>query len=285
MMSSELAKRILTGVIMGGLAVGTLLFGSDSLRLGLGSLIFTLVWCEWLQPFVIRAGGLKSRFGLMVIVAYLMMVGVGLLIALAPDGESVARAILVLGVVWWIFAAMSWVILFPRSKPMLGNCWIQLPSAVLVILAAFGVLVIYLQTPEGANLILWLVVVVCLADIGAYFFGRLIGGVKLAPRVSPGKTWAGAIGGVCASSCFCVLFFYWSEQTYLIGWLGLTLILIAVSIFGDLFESALKRTNGLKDSSQLLPGHGGMFDRLDSLLFAMPVFAILQPWMTQGLGI
>jgi phosphatidate cytidylyltransferase len=130
----------------------------------------------------------------------------------------------------------------------------------------------------GMAAILWLFAVVWGADVAAYFAGRLIGGPRLWPRVSPGKTWAGAIVGSLAGAVFGLILAAWTNRLASLFWLGLATAI--VSALGDLFESALKRRFGAKDSSGLIPGHGGLMDRLDAFtsaaLFAA-VVAILHP--------
>lgn len=122
----------------------------------------------------------------------------------------------------------------------------------------------------GLSAILWLFAVVWGADIAAYFAGRLIGGPRLWPSVSPGKTWSGAIAGALAGAVLGLLLFAWTDR--LAALFGLGLAAAIVSELGDLFESALKRRFGVKDSSGLIPGHGGLMDRLDAFV-AASVFA------------
>jgi phosphatidate cytidylyltransferase len=130
----------------------------------------------------------------------------------------------------------------------------------------------------GMAAILWLFAVVWGADVAAYFAGRLIGGPRLWPRVSPGKTWVGAIVGAFAGAVLGLMLAAWTNRLAALFWLGLATAV--VSQLGDLFESALKRRFGAKDSSGLIPGHGGLMDRLDAFtaasLFAA-VVAILHP--------
>jgi len=122
----------------------------------------------------------------------------------------------------------------------------------------------------GLIAILWLFAVVWGVDIAAYFAGRVIGGPKLWPSVSPGKTWSGAIVGALAGASLGLLLAPWANRADRLFWLGLAAA--AVAQLGDLFESALKRRFHVKDSSALIPGHGGLMDRLDGFL-AASVFA------------
>lgn len=127
--------------------------------------------------------------------------------------------------------------------------------------------------PEGFALALWTVAIVSATDIGAYFAGRAIGGPKLAPRISPNKTWAGLIGGVVAAAVIGALLAMLFSLPPLLGALGGGLAVLAQ--LGDLFESWLKRRAGVKDSGTWLPGHGGALDRLDGLVPVAALVAIL----------
>jgi phosphatidate cytidylyltransferase len=130
--------------------------------------------------------------------------------------------------------------------------------------------------PDGPYLVLFLLLLIWGADIAAYFGGRRWGRTKLAPALSPGKTWAGAYAGLVAAAGAGVIL------ALLLGvgpWRGLALVLVClvtavISVVGDLFESLLKRRRGLKDSGNLLPGHGGILDRIDSMTAAAPVFTL-----------
>jgi phosphatidate cytidylyltransferase len=111
------------------------------------------------------------------------------------------------------------------------------------------------------------------ADIGAYFAGRQFGRSKLAPRVSPGKTWEGVIGGLAAAAAMAFIGVEWFEKNP-VPFMSLCAIVVVASIIGDLTESLFKRHAGLKDSGSILPGHGGVLDRVDSVTAAAPVFLV-----------
>ena len=133
----------------------------------------------------------------------------------------------------------------------------------------------------GLDNVMFVLVVVWASDIGAYLFGRLVGGPKLAPRISPGKTWSGALGGVLA-----VLLVGWGT-TLVDGGLAPRAMLVALLLgvaaqLGDLLESAIKRGFGVKDSGWLIPGHGGVLDRVDAILTAAPLAALIGLTMTHG---
>jgi len=126
--------------------------------------------------------------------------------------------------------------------------------------------------PQGEWWVLWFLLVIFAGDTGAYYTGRTLGKTKLYPAVSPGKTWAGVWGGLAASLVVGVLLGKWLLEGMTAPVLGILAVVLAVlGLLGDLFESMLKRQAQVKDASHLLPGHGGMLDRLDSILFAAPV--------------
>jgi len=145
-------------------------------------------------------------------------------------------------------------------------------------IAGSGLALLYLRaTPDiGAALLYYLVAVVWATDIGAYLVGRTIGGPKLAPIISPNKTWAGLFGGMALAAVFGygVAASFGARHTGIAG--GLAVLLAGVSQLGDLFESHIKRRSGVKESGGLIPGHGGVLDRIDGLVFAALFFVLFQ---------
>ncbi|HEX8137799.1 MAG TPA: phosphatidate cytidylyltransferase [Pyrinomonadaceae bacterium] len=124
----------------------------------------------------------------------------------------------------------------------------------------------------AAHLLSFFFLVIMGSDTGAYYTGRALGRRKLAPKVSPGKTWEGAVGGMLASLLMAVLAHFWFFRELPLRWaLPLSAVMNVLGVVGDLTESALKRGAGAKDAAQILPGHGGLLDRLDSLLFNAPL--------------
>ena len=180
--------------------------------------------------------------------------------------------VLLAGSLFWLFAIVI-VLRYPGS----GN-WLNRPvlaaAGWLALLAAWCGLLAIRGDGSGAHWVLWVMLLVWAADIGAYFAGRRFGSRKLAPAVSPGKTWEGALGGAGLALVVSLagLLLLGADS---LAWLPAIVVLIVVSVFGDLFESVLKRQRGVKDSGALLPGHGGVLDRIDSLLAVLPCFAVL----------
>ena len=179
----------------------------------------------------------------------------------------------------WACAAWAILLLWVMGYPGSAAIWGSVPSRVflgfVVLVPAWLGLVLLRQQPAGSWLILYVIALVACADIGAYFAGRAFGKHKLAPAVSPGKTLQGLAGGLTAVAAFALLVSQLAlpEAIGALPFLVLSLITGLASVLGDLVESMVKRHRGIKDSSQLLPGHGGFMDRIDSLSAAIPVFA------------
>ncbi|MGE9553481.1 phosphatidate cytidylyltransferase [Erwinia amylovora] len=183
---------------------------------------------------------------------------------------------------WWIVALVL-VLFYPASASLWrASKTLRLIFGVLTIVPFFwGMLALrqyHYQADHfaGAWWLLYVMFLVWGADSGAYMFGRLFGKHKLAPKVSPGKTWEGFFGGLVTSAMIAWLFSLWAPLTVSTGILLVcSLIAALASVLGDLTESMFKREAGIKDSGNLIPGHGGILDRIDSLTAAVPVFACL----------
>jgi phosphatidate cytidylyltransferase len=180
---------------------------------------------------------------------------------------------LVLGLLFWC-VALYWVVTYPATAVQWRSTLMRLGSGVLVLVPA-GVALMVLKN-SGNQLLLLLLLLVWGADIGAYFAGRRWGRAKLAPQVSPGKTRAGLYGGVCCSLLIALgAALVWQlTPTQTLALLLVCLVTALASVLGDLAESMFKRQRGIKDSSALLPGHGGVLDRIDSITAAAPLFAL-----------
>jgi phosphatidate cytidylyltransferase len=155
-------------------------------------------------------------------------------------------------------------------------------AGVLVIVPAWAALAeLHALGTNGPKLVLMLLVMVWLADSGAYFAGRQWGRTKLAPVISPGKTWEGVYGGLLASLLFAAIAggLYSQSIKWTLTFMAVSLVTVLFSVAGDLLESLMKRQSGIKDSGSIIPGHGGIFDRIDSLVAAAPVFLIGFLWL------
>lgn len=187
-----------------------------------------------------------------------------------------AGAVLALATLWWL-AAIALVLGYPDSQRLWRKPVVRLLIGLLILLPAWQGLVLLKQWPQGNSLILAVMVLIWGADIGAYFSGKRFGRRKLAVQVSPGKSWEGLYGGLACSLLITLLvglYRDWSFAELVVALFGAALVVL-ISVVGDLTESMFKRQAGLKDSSNLLPGHGGVLDRIDSLTAAVPMFAVL----------
>lgn len=173
---------------------------------------------------------------------------------------------------WWA-VALLWVQGYPASTIF----WQSMPARVIIgllTLVPAGIAVLVLHAQErGEWLVLALLLLVATADTGAYFSGRAFGKRKLAPNVSPGKSWEGVIGGLILVSLLAASFSLLTDGPWYQA-LAIALPAAAVSVLGDLLESMLKRHRGVKDSGVILPGHGGVLDRIDGITAAAPIFAL-----------
>lgn len=171
-----------------------------------------------------------------------------------------------IALLWWVFA-LIWVAIAPARV----NRTTAAGAGLLVLVPAW--LALSRLHALGPELLLFLILLVVAADVGAYFAGRSFGRNKLAPRVSPGKTWEGVLGGFAAAALMAAIGVWWFKVDAP-RFAALCIIVVVASIIGDLTESLFKRHAGLKDSGTLLPGHGGLLDRVDSITAAAPVFLV-----------
>ena len=249
-MSSELRTRAVVGLLLIALASAALYFGGF------------FFWLLLVVAGVLMQGEWADLTGASPEHRRLSMFAVSVPLALLCP--------LAAGLSWTAFtlavAAFFFVVLVTRSARLsLGIFYVFVPVMALIFLRQ--------QQPGGFLLAFWTLSLVWATDIGAYFAGRSIGGPKLAPRVSPSKTWAGLGGGVLAAL---ILGFVLHRFSGLPIQLAAASGLLAVAAqLGDLLESAMKRRAGVKDSGSLLPGHGGVMDRLDGVVAAAPLAAAL----------
>lgn len=199
----------------------------------------------------------------------LVVCGCGLLALF--DRDSVSVITLGIAVLFWVAVVPYWL----AAKGAPSRAHLCLAGGVVLCTAWYALF----DLQQSAARLLALMCVVWIADTGAYFVGRALGRHKLAPRISPGKTWEGAAGGIVGVGVYYGLLWWVWAPSFLIETRGVDLAIVAgmalLSIEGDLFESWLKRRAGVKDSGALLPGHGGVLDRIDGVVAALPFAAWL----------
>lgn len=184
-------------------------------------------------------------------------------------------------------AALGWLIAFfllvyyqKTEKNLLTSSALLSLIGIVILVTAVLCLNSLRYIPPAPYMLLFLFALIWGADIAAYFTGRMLGRHKLAPRISPNKTWEGVIGAlVWAVICGGGYGFIWhADKMNMLYFIILAMVTVNISIIGDLFESLLKRAKGIKDSGSIFPGHGGILDRIDSLLAALPVFTIIHSY-------
>lgn len=258
-----LRQRVLTAIIALVVMALVLYVVPDSVgRWFIAVLILAAAW-EW-------AGFLSAETNSRRIF-YVIFIGLliaGLIVGL--PGRLSANSVYIFALVWWS-VALIWLFFYPTpiSKALAWLC-----GAVVLIPAWVALDHLYLYS---ADLLLFLLLIVWLADIGAYFCGRAFGRVKLAPSISPGKTWEGVFGGLAAVLVLATVGadYLQIEMTILIPF---CLAVALLSVVGDLTVSMFKRNAGVKDSGSLFPGHGGVLDRIDSVTAAAPLYAVGIGW-------
>lgn len=262
-----LRARVITAALLAPLAIaGVLYLPSTWFALCFGAVLCYAIW-EWTRVIGFRGRPLRA---LAVLVNGSMMTA---LLVLDPAGWLLPIAWV--GVVWWCLA-IFWLRAFAfGSAPTRRNREMKmLVGSVMVVPAWVAAWLIHREPAAGPWWMLFVLMLIWVADVSAYFAGRRFGQHKLAPRISPGKTREGVYGALAGTIVFTAMA-GWLIQPVPVGH-GLLVLLATVtvlfSIVGDLFESLIKRQSNLKDSGSLLPGHGGMLDRIDSVLSALPIF-------------
>ncbi|MDE6066107.1 MAG: phosphatidate cytidylyltransferase [Duncaniella sp.] len=270
----NLVKRSLTGIIYVALIVGAVLAGGWWF-VGLVSLFAVLAIHEFGTLCNASDGGEKVIAQTVDIVGALIM-SVGL--CCVNMGLLTPHTTAVLGgtffTMYLLYLVVRLVIqLYSREASPLTNLAYSYMGQLYIALP-LGLMSMYYTLPDGQALLLAMFVMIWLSDTGAFITGSLLGRHKLFPRISPGKTWEGLIGGVIFvifSAIIMKMYFGWAFSSMSLGILcGMGVTVAAFATWGDLVESLIKRTLGVKDSGHLLPGHGGILDRIDSLLLVVP---------------
>lgn len=274
-------QRIITALILAPLVILGIFKLSLAMFIVAIAAIMLIGYWEWTQ-FVET----KSRFTALIPAIALS----ALSLAFIPFDASSLNLVLephylVLGIgcVWWV-AASSLAITYPKSSALWQHSSLLRHAFGVLTLLPFFWSVILLRAEgidndayHGAKLVLYVCFIVWAADSGAYFAGKSMGKRKMAPNVSPNKTIEGLIGGIITA-----LLVGWGTSVWFdiefsspLTMIAITLVTVVISVLGDLVESMFKRVSGIKDSSNIIPGHGGVLDRIDSLTAAFPVFAFL----------
>ncbi len=263
-----LAARIATGLVFGVAITAAFLYAPSPVTAAVLALLWLAGVWEW-AAFAQLPTALR--------VAYTLVFAAAMGLAWWLNGQGFELLLVAAGL-WWLFALIL-VVRYPRN---FTPAFVAL-AGIVVLLPSWALLVrLHRDGTLGAELAFTLLLIVWAADVGAYAFGRLFGRTKLAPAVSPGKTWEGVTGGLVIAGLAAGIAAIWldlSVSRFVV--LGIATALI--SVLGDLTQSMFKRNVGLKDSGKLLPGHGGVLDRIDSLTSAVPAF-VVGLWVLQLTG-
>lgn len=274
-------QRIITALILAPLVIlGIFKLPLIGFIIALTAITLLGFW-EWTQ-FT------ESNSRIAALVPAVVVTGLSFLF-ISPDAASLNQlatphyTVLALGFAWWIIAS-GMAITYPKTTNLWQNSKALRHVFGFLTLIPFLWSVIILRASDisvdpyhGAKLVLYVCFLVWAADSGAYFAGKSMGKRKMAPHVSPNKTIEGLIGGIIAALIVGWLFAGWFDIQFTspIHMVIITLITVVISVLGDLVESMFKRVSGIKDSSNIIPWHGGILDRIDSLTAAFPVFALL----------
>lgn len=265
-------QRFATASVLAFLFISALLFLSKSVFISFIMLIVLVAGWEWSDLARVKTVVGKVLFVLALLLSILVIAAyVGIYTHLE---QSLSYQICFATTALWAVIFL-WLQGYPSSAILWSSQPIMLALGIVLLTVTWLALASIISLENGRYLVLLAMAIIILADIGGYIAGNLLGRHKLAPTISPGKTWEGLLGGLALQVLLVMsLLTYISE----INWLNLCLLVFPValsSVIGDLFESMLKRHRGIKDSSNLLPGHGGFLDRLDGVMAALPLFFVI----------
>lgn len=284
-------QRIITGTIAGIVALLAILFLPTFVFAWVIFAIAMIGLFEWsrllklampVKAIYLVVGGIT-----LLLVTVTMLIGakesVDGLLVIYIQNHPLFYGLLALMAIFWLFMPFVLSIHARRPVAFLVNREFLFVASILT-LAALMVTLVTLQ--QSVILLLYLILLVIIADSGAYFIGRKLGKHKLAPTISPGKSVEGAIGGIVLGVLFAFVAVLWlsngsnpilmtpNKTLLIVNFVSLSALVVIVSISGDLFESVVKRHAGVKDSGNILPGHGGILDRIDALTAAAPLFFV-----------
>ena len=259
-----LKHRLLTAIILIPIVIWVLSLSSPILAIAMGIIVTIGAW-EWAA--ICGWQSLLNR-SLYSIATTMVLIGIYWFWQ-----QSIMLYILMIACLWWLLA-IYWVIRYQQGYKLLPTTSFNKALLGFLLLIPTWIALLFLHQHFDWHWVVFLLVLIWSADSGAYFAGRKWGKTQLASHISPKKTWEGVGGAVLLSSYFALGYAWFTSMSLLTASLFLLLcfLTVAVSIIGDLLESLFKRQMGLKDSGQILPGHGGILDRIDSLTAAAPIF-------------
>lgn len=276
-----LKQRVITAIVLIIVLGGGIVFLPEIGGAVLFAAIVVLAAWEWAGLSGLRTTATRAVYAALVLVTMVAAAWYCQLFSADAQWQRV-QDITALGCLWWA-VALLWVKGFPASAVIWKPQPVRLVMGLLTLVPAWLALVYLRLQPHGVGWIFVLIALVTAADIGAYFTGKAWGHSKLLPQVSPGKSWVGFWGGLASATLIALaLWLLFGRGTLVLGSgmrelaavMAIAIFTALAAVLGDLLESMVKRQQGVKDSGTLLPGHGGVMDRLDSITAAAPVFAL-----------
>lgn len=265
-----LSKRIQTALLLIPLALMLVLLPPTWLFGTIMAMILLAAQWEWTRLCGLKGASMRAGWLLLTLALFVLL-------GWQHERGWLWMLLIAVGVLWWL-GSLLWLRRYSfAASPTHENTLLKLVVGLLVFIPAWLAMVALHGQERGSWWVLLAALVVWTADTGAYVFGSLFGKRKLAPRISPGKTWVGVYGALVPGALISVIggwLLGLRHPVELLGMLVLGLLTVSASILGDLVESLLKRQADTKDSGTLFPGHGGLLDRIDSLVAALPVFVI-----------
>lgn len=273
-----LKSRLLTAFLIGPLVLWAIYAMPENLFALLSLILVSIgawewaAFAGWVKPFQ-RGIFIAANILLFITILFLQNFELNIIILLAS-------------LLWWLIC-IPLLVLFPfKENNILHTRLVKTLVGIFLLLGTLVAMLLLRNNPDyGSEFVLYLILTIWFADSGAYFAGRALGKTKLMPNVSPGKTWEGVAGAIAitliGSSAALYVLNIPSEQSFY--FIFLAVVTVAYSIVGDLSESMFKRMANLKDSGNLLPGHGGILDRIDSLMSGFPIF-VAGLWLMEQLA-
>ena len=276
--------RLLAALIMAPIAILGVLFVPTPILAALSAVVFLAALWEWLK--LAEVDDTLARATLLLCNAAVMAALVWGSRSAQGGSFALLQLVVLIGVAWWLLA-MLWMkhYHFAADHDSHARAFKLLAGTLAVIPAWCALGLIHASQPNGHQWLLLALFLVWAADSGAYFAGRHLGGKlfkrRLAPRISPNKTIEGLLGGLLLALVVAIVgaLLIGAAPAQLPAITAVALATVLFSVVGDLFESLLKRHAGVKDSGNVIPGHGGLLDRMDSVLAALPAFVLCKEWM------
>ncbi len=267
-------QRFITGALLFATATTAIWLLPTPAFAVLAAVVIAIATWEWMP-----LAGFPQRY--QCALAAMAMLAVLVLMSINPGWRVLTSWILLASAVWWTVALLL-VVTWPRSQSLWAPRWVRLAAGCAILLPCWVALVTLHESTDGRVLVLFLIALVALVDTGGYLIGRNCRRPRrLAPAVSPNKTWNGLLGGLLAATVAPIALLMQCGdriQCTPVAVAGASAAAITAAVIGDLLESVAKRHADVKDSGQLLPGHGGLLDRIDGLVAATPLFTLVWLW-------